>query len=306
MQRRQYEGLSLDDAINRLLAIKPVETEAEEIVEKCAAARIAIGSVLCKELAESFGEESVPRGVILDGHWSATELIYWTMSVYHPEVWSALASDPRFATIAFLPLDEAFHGAETQFGALVWASHADPATLTESDIENLRGFYLQVSLCFSRLTWQLAAVFEVLEKYWDDHNVARKGYGPDDMHFAARFYDVLRSSSGEESCGKDYSDEGIEYRINDARTEFAQIAIQSLLLRGVPIRSWDHFLESLFTRWLSEKQRLYASVQIAVIGELKGEGENLPESVTSRYSESELAVAQAAIRHELLGGVHDE
>ena len=33
MQRRQYEGLSLDDAINRLLAIKPVETEAEEIVE---------------------------------------------------------------------------------------------------------------------------------------------------------------------------------------------------------------------------------------------------------------------------------
>lgn len=186
MQRRQNDGLSLDDAINRLLAVRPVETEAEQIVERCAAVRIAIGSVLGNELQELMDEDSIPHSVILTGHWSATELIYWIMTAHHPEVWSALASDPFFATIVFPPLEEPFHGAETQFGAIVWASHADPATLTEWDIGNLRGFYRQVSVCFSRMTWKLAAVFEMLEKHWDDRNVARKRYGPDDMYFASR------------------------------------------------------------------------------------------------------------------------
>jgi len=305
MRRSQYENRRLDDAIDRLLAIKPVETEAEELVEKCAAVRIAVGSVLSKEIEEFVGEKSVPRRVLMDGHWAATELLYWAATVYRPEVWSVLTSDPHFARIAFLPLEETFHGAETAFGPIVWASHADPATLTERDIDMMRANYLQVSVCFSRMTWKLAAIFEVLEKFWDDNNVARKGYGHDDIYFASRLYDVLRSSAGEEGCGNDYRDEMIEYRINDARTAFAQIAIQGLLIRGLPVRAWEHLLEPLFTRWFTETQSLYTAAQVAEIAEVLRGGEELPQSITSRYSESELAVARTAIKIDITEGTND-
>lgn len=97
-----------------------------------------------------------------------------------------------------------------------------------------------------------------------------------------------------------------EYRINDARTAFAQMAIQGLLIRGLPIRAWEHFLEPLFTRWFSEYQSLYTSAQIAEIAEVLRGGEELPDPITSRYSESELAVARTAIKIDIAEGAYDE
>ena len=302
MQHSPNENRTLDESIDRLLAIKPVTTEAEELVEKCRAVRLAVGGVLSAELRKPVGDVSVPFHVILNGHWCATELVYWTATLYHPEVWSALASDPAFAKIVFLPLKREFHGAETQFGAIVWASHADPATVTQSDIEEIRLCYIQVSTCFFRLTWQLSVVFDFLETCWHDSMLNRNWNVKDDIYFASRFYDVLRSTEGEESCQNDFGDEVIDYRINDARTTFAQIAIRGLLIRGFPIRTWEHFLEPLFTRWFSEHQSLHTSAQIAEIVEVLRGGEELPPPITSRYSESELAVARAAIKIRHCGG----
>lgn len=304
MQRNPNEERTLDDAIDRLLSIRPVKTEAEELVEKCTALRLAVGGVLSKELSESVGDESVSFAVLLDGHWSATELVYWSATLYHPEVWSALASDPAFAKIVFLPMREPFHGAETVFGTIVWASHADPETLTESDIEQIRICYVQVSACFSRLTWQFSVVLDVIENLWQAGRPKRNWNAVDDIYFASRVHDVMPISAGQQGCRNDFGDEMIEYRINKARTAFAQIAIQGLLIRGFPIRVWEHFLEPLFSRWFSEYQSLYTSAQIAEVAEVLRGGEELPASITSRYSESELTVARTAINIDIEEGLN--
>jgi hypothetical protein len=82
-----------------------------------------------------------------------------------------------------------------------------------------------------------------------------------------------------------------------------KIAIQGLLIQGCPIRAWEHFLEPLFTRWFSEYQSLHTSAQIVEIADVLRGGEKLPPPITSRFSESELAVARTAIKIDIAEGL---
>lgn len=296
MQRSQNENERSMDELVHVMVTDSSEMASEEIVNRCAAMRSAIGNKLREELQESLGDEAFLLDVLPDGHWSAIELIFWSITVHRPAVWSALASDSAFAKIALMPLPTKFHGAETPYGVIVWASYADPEELTEAELKMIWGCNLQVFACFPELASQASETLEKLKTRSKDAWWQRTWDVAEDLYSAARFYDLLNDSAGEESLGNDFGSEMIAFRLADAKTLFAQIAIEDLLLQKFLMRTWSHLLEPAFSRWFSESQSINVAARILEWVRIVRKDEELPLPITSRYSESELEVALSALR----------
>lgn len=285
----------VQDVIDEWIGEKKGRTTEERIVEKCTVLKYAIGGAFSIELRDIIADGTVSIDMFIDAHWSAVETSYRLATLYRPGAWNRVARTPSFAKLALMPMAERFHGAETPLGVVVWASFADPTMLSESDIATINRCFLQTCGYLTPLTEEMEAALESLARIWRQRPAGVVWNAALDMKQVSQLYDRLWPE--DVSTGRETKDDNsdIVATVGFVQTTFAQITIRDLVQQGVPFSAWEDVLEPTFTRWFTEEQRLYTSAQIAEYAANYPAYGPLPKAISSRYAESELTIARAAI-----------
>lgn len=283
------------DVIDEWIGEKKGQGTEERIVEKCTVLKHAIAVAFSFELTDVIADGIVPTDMFIHAHWSAVETSYQLATLYRPGAWNRVARNPSFAKLSLMPMAERFHGAETPLGVVVWASFADPTMLSESDIATINRCFLQICGYLTPLTEEMEAALKTLGLIWRQRPTGVVWNAALDMKKVSQLYE--RFWPEDVSTGRETKDDNsdIVATIGFGQTTFAQITIRDLVQHGVPFSMWEEVLEPTFTRWFKEGQRLYTAAQIAEYAAIYPSLGALPKAISSRYGQSELTIAQAAI-----------